>query len=75
MFTQDQLNALDEAIALGALTVKYSDKEVTYRSLADMLATRKLIVADLAKQAGLTGLGNTKFGDFSKGLHGYECDK
>jgi hypothetical protein len=40
MFTQDQLNALDEAIAQGALTVKYADKEVTYRSLSDMFQLR-----------------------------------
>lgn len=42
-FTQPQLDALEEAIAQGALTVKYQDKEVTYRSLSDMMKIRDLI--------------------------------
>lgn len=42
-WTQTQLDALEEAIALGATTVKYADKEVTYRSMKDMLALRDLM--------------------------------
>lgn len=36
-FTQEQLTALQAAIAQGVLTVEYSDKKVTYRSLEEML--------------------------------------
>jgi hypothetical protein len=46
-WTIEQLNALDAAIAEGALTVKYADKSVTYRSLDEMLRIRALIVAAL----------------------------
>lgn len=47
-YTQADLDALDQAIATGAQTVAYADgKRVTYRSLADMYATRGQIVACL----------------------------
>lgn len=73
MFTQAHLDAIDEAIASGALTVKYSDKEVTYGSFDDLMKRRRYI----AGQLGLvptTGLGNTKFGEFDKGLFpGVHC--
>jgi len=39
-FSQAQLDALDEALATGALSVKYADRSVTYRSLSDMIALR-----------------------------------
>lgn len=46
-FTQDQLDAIEAAIAEGTLTVKYADKEVTYRSLDELLRIRALIVGAL----------------------------
>ena len=52
-FTQEQLTALNQAIAAGTLKVKYTDKEVTYRSLDEMIKLRNLIKADL----GLTDRG------------------
>ena len=52
-FTQAQLDALDAAIAGGELTVKYQDKQVTYRSLDEMIRTRQLIKADLDEQNGV----------------------
>jgi hypothetical protein len=39
-WTQDQLDALDAAIANGTLSVEYADKKVTYRSLDEMLKIR-----------------------------------
>lgn len=42
-FTQDKLDALEEAIADGALKVKYSDKEIEYRSLKEMLKIRDIM--------------------------------
>jgi hypothetical protein len=35
-FTQEDLDKLKSAYVLGATTVKYGDKEITYRSLKDM---------------------------------------
>lgn len=37
-YTQDQLDALEAAIAVGALRVKHGQQEVTYRSLEEMEA-------------------------------------
>lgn len=42
-FTLERLRLLEEAIGTGELTVKYSDKEVTYRSIDDMLKAREVI--------------------------------
>lgn len=36
-FTSAQLAALEEAIALGALSVRYADRTVTYRNQEEML--------------------------------------
>jgi roadblock/LC7 domain-containing protein len=52
-FTQTQLDALDEAIAAGVLTVRTADgKLVTYQSAAELLQTRGLIASSLAAQSG-----------------------
>lgn len=46
-WTQADVTALEEAIALGATKVKYADKEVQYRSLAEMMALRRRMAAEL----------------------------
>lgn len=38
--TQADLDALDEAIASGTLQVRFADRQVTYRSLDEMLRIR-----------------------------------
>lgn len=43
MYTIEQYNALNEAIAQGAMMVMYGDKQVQYRSLADMITIKKLM--------------------------------
>jgi hypothetical protein len=48
MFTQSQADALERAIAEGVDEVKYEDRTVKYRSLADMLALLGRMRADLA---------------------------
>jgi len=64
-FTQDQLNKLDEAIADGALEVKYRDRTVTYRSLSEMLKIRDLMRKDL----GIIKKGGSRLkASFDKGL-------
>lgn len=63
-WTQAQLDALDEAIAQGALSVKYQDRVVTYRSLKEMLAVREMI----RRQLGLSGDRVTLLAKHSKGI-------
>lgn len=69
-FTQVQLDALDDAIASGALTVKYQDKTVTYRSLADMLRLRDLMAAELSGDDANRNIfgGVTTYVKYDKGM-------
>lgn len=64
-YTIDDYNRLKKAIALGAIKVKYADKEVNYPSLADM----RNLLAQMAAELGLINTNdNRRFGEFSKGL-------
>jgi hypothetical protein len=49
-FTQSDLDKLEQAIASGAMRVKYTDKEVEYQSTEDMFKAREMI----KKELGLT---------------------
>lgn len=49
--TQTQIDALDAAIAQGALTVRDGEKSVTYRSMEELLAARSALASLLASQA------------------------
>lgn len=51
-FTQDDLDAIDEAIATGESSVKFSDRTVTYRSTDDLLKARRVIAHQIRRQAG-----------------------
>lgn len=42
-FTQPQLDAIENAIATGSLTCRFDGKEVTYRSLDEMMRIRETI--------------------------------
>lgn len=63
-WTTDDLDALKKAIAQGALSVKYADKEVTYRSLSEMLKIKELIETEL----GLNTKSGRIYANFNKGL-------
>lgn len=64
-FTPAMLCSLEAAIAQGAMKVKYSDKEVTYRSLDEMLRVRDL----MRKELGIVGSKNLRIlPSFSKGF-------
>ncbi len=65
-WTQDQLDKLEEAIAQGTLRVKYADKEVTYRSLAEMMQIREVMRAALGKVDA--SAGTRSYPTTSKGL-------
>lgn len=63
-WTIEEYNALKSAVATGAKTVKYADKEVTYRSLEEMAA----ILRSMAEELGLSdGAGLRKYPGYSKG--------
>ena len=42
-FTQDQLDAIDLAIAGGTLRVRIGEKDITYRSMDELLKARAVI--------------------------------
>lgn len=46
-FSQEQLTALDSAIAQGALTVSMNGRSITYRSLSDMIVLRDTMRSEL----------------------------
>ncbi len=46
-FLASDLDAINAAIASGELTVSFSDRTVTYRSIKELIAARELIMADL----------------------------
>lgn len=50
-FTVDDLNAVETAIASGELTVISEGRQVTYRSMLDLMRARDLIRLEL-QQAG-----------------------
>jgi len=64
-FTQQQIEILEKAIAQGTTRVKYQDREVTYRSLEEMMQ-----ILNMMKKA--LGLASSKIKvihpEFSKGL-------
>lgn len=71
-FTNEALMLLEKAIAEGVLKVKYSDKEIEYRSLDDMLKARELMrrqlgLKDKSGEAGMFG-GRRIVARHSKGL-------
>jgi hypothetical protein len=50
-FSQDQLTALEAAIAQGALSVRLADRTITYQSMGDMLKLRDTMRAELGVDA------------------------
>lgn len=64
-FTLEQYEALKAAVAEGALSVRYADKSVTYRSLDEMLRLLKLMATELGLNANNDG--GRRYASFSKG--------
>lgn len=63
-WTQTDLDALEAAIAKGVQRVKYSDKEIWYHSLDDMLKLRDA----MRKALGVTSKTVRLYAKHSKGL-------
>jgi hypothetical protein len=72
-FTEENLALLEQAIVDGVKKVKYTDKEVEYRSLDEMMKIRSLMLEKLCKgnssktKTGLFG-GRRINAEHSKGL-------
>lgn len=56
-WTQADIDSLKSAIASGALTVRFKDRTVTYRSLAEMREILAMMTAEVRPRpkAGLAG--------------------
>jgi len=65
-YTTLEYETLVKAIAQGALSVKYGDKEVVYRSLSDMLRIKKEMEAELG--ISVTNKPSRRYAEHSKGL-------
>lgn len=66
-YTQAQLDALNNAIAMGVLSVMYGNKTVQYRSLDEMIRLQGAMIADLNPTK--KGIKNRRtYGEFDKGL-------
>lgn len=68
-YTLQQLTILETAIAQGATKVKYADKEVEYRSLAEMQQIRIQMRDELELNGTNPNKSRRRFGTFSKGLN------
>lgn len=64
-YTHEQYAAISAAIAEGALSVRYADKSVTYRSLDEMLRIRRLMADELGLNANNDG--GRRYASFYKG--------
>lgn len=69
-FTIDDLKAIESALAKGVRVVKYVDKEVTYRSVDEMLKIRDMIrqCLGLGKDANTGGRGLRRVASYNKAL-------
>lgn len=53
-YTTTQLQALEDAIATGELTVEYDGKRVTYRSVAELITARNFVRGQLVDAGTIT---------------------
>lgn len=65
-WTQSDLDEINQAIKSGAASIRFSDKQVTYRGLDEMLRIRAVIRQSL----GLTKKTKRVFTTFDKGHNG-----
>lgn len=66
-WTTDDLTAINTAIKTGTLRVRYSDREVMYRSLDELMRIRDMIRADLGL-VGDDGGRTHRYATHSKGF-------
>jgi hypothetical protein len=66
-YTLIQYQVISDAIASGALTVHYGDKQVTYRSLDDMIRIQIIMKNELFPAQNVNN--GRKYASFSKGIN------
>lgn len=54
MYTEQQLQALRDALANGMRRVRFADREIEYRSVEELKAAIAVAEADVAKSNGTT---------------------
>ncbi|MBY4866773.1 hypothetical protein K6W76_09660 [Burkholderia anthina] len=64
-FTQQNLDAIEKAIASGTLTVEYNGKRITYQSTADLMRVRNMIKLDLENRSG-AGVSRSSVGTYRR---------
>lgn len=64
-YTREQYQALQDAIAEGALTVQFGERRITYRSVDDMIRIMRLMEGDLA--GNQVPNDRRRYASFSKG--------
>ena len=65
-WTQTDLDAIEASIATGELTVRFADRQVTYRSIAELIEARN-VIRDAVQAAAGTATKRFHFGQTSKG--------
>jgi len=65
-FTATQLQALQDALTSGELTVEFDGKRVTYRSIAELKAAIAVVEDALAAAGELTAPTRISYASFSK---------
>lgn len=63
--SQTQIDALETALARGELRVKYADREVTYRSVADIASALSYAKGQQAIAAGAAPGARHQLADFT----------
>lgn len=66
-WTTDDVAAIEQAIAQGALTVEYADRRITYRSMDDLLKAYRLVKDAVEAASSGSGRVYSTFASFSKG--------
>ncbi len=51
-YTQADLDRLDQAIASGTLTLKLNGKEITYRSMSELMQARAFVASEIRNSSG-----------------------
>lgn len=67
-YTQQDLDALNSAIASGHLRVEYDGKKVEFRSLSDLIRIRDMVAEDLSPSNSSSASQRQFYPTFSKGL-------
>lgn len=60
-FTQTQLDSIEAAIATGELKVMYDGREITYRSIADLIRARDTIKSSLQAAGSIPKVQHTSY--------------